>query len=65
MTRRHSWRQTAVLAALVAALAWTAMPSAARQAAPAPAQGWGVRFADTVMGIWPDPAAIDPAKNGW
>jgi rhamnogalacturonyl hydrolase YesR len=24
-----------------------------------------VRFADTVMGIWPDPAAIDPAKNGW
>ena len=25
----------------------------------------GVRFADTVMATWPDPATIDPAKNGW
>jgi unsaturated rhamnogalacturonyl hydrolase len=24
-----------------------------------------VRFADTVMATWPDPATIDPAKNGW
>ena len=30
-----------------------------------PAPGWGVRFADTVLATWPDPAAIDPPKNGW
>jgi unsaturated rhamnogalacturonyl hydrolase len=34
--------------------------------APMPATTtWGVRFADTVIATWPDPAAIDPAKNGW
>ena len=30
-----------------------------------PRTAWGVRFADTVLATWPDPAAIDPAKNGW
>jgi unsaturated rhamnogalacturonyl hydrolase len=35
------------------------------RAAATAAPGWGVRFADTVLATWPEPAAIDPAKNGW
>ena len=58
------WR-IVVLIVVALALAWTITPSAGRQVAPDPAPGWGVRFADTVIATWPDPAAIDPAKNGW
>ena len=58
------WR-IAILIVVALALAWTITPSAGRQIAPDPAPGWGVRFADTVLARWPDPAAIDPAKNGW
>jgi unsaturated rhamnogalacturonyl hydrolase len=59
-------RRRIVAAVVVAALAALA-PSApaGRQPPPASPAGWGVRFADTVMATWPDPAAIDPAKNGW
>jgi rhamnogalacturonyl hydrolase YesR len=49
---------------IVTALLTTAPPSEAQAPAGQPA-GWGVRFADTVMATWPDPATIDPAKNGW
>ena len=65
MTRTHARRRTALLLALAVALAWTVAPSAGRQAAQGAAPGWGVRFADTVLATWPDPASIDPAKNGW
>ena len=65
MTRTHARRRTAMLLVLAVALAWTVAPSAGRQAAQGPAPGWGVRFADTVLATWPDPASIDPAKNGW
>ena len=65
MTRMHAPRRTAMLLALAVALAWTVAPSAGRQAGQGPAPGWGVRFADTVLATWPDPASIDPAKNGW
>jgi rhamnogalacturonyl hydrolase YesR len=66
MLRARSHR--AATAALTAA-AWigTVLPVGASQS-PAPAAGptaWGVRFADTVMATWPDPARIDPAANGW
>jgi unsaturated rhamnogalacturonyl hydrolase len=32
---------------------------------PAAPTDWGTRFADLVLSRWPDPAAIDPARNGW
>ncbi|MFO7693379.1 MAG: glycoside hydrolase family 88 protein [Vicinamibacterales bacterium] len=64
---RHSYarRRTVALTVLALALAWAIAPSAGRPTAPDPVPGWGVRFADTVVATWPDPAAIDPAKNGW
>jgi rhamnogalacturonyl hydrolase YesR len=49
----------------VAALAWMSVQAAGRQPVAAHPPGWGVRFADAVIATWPDPAAIDPAKNGW
>lgn len=63
MTRILTRPRTAALIVVAAILAWTSSLSAA----PAPAQppDWGVKFADTVMALWPDPAAIDPANNGW
>ena len=64
MTLRIPNRHLVVVGLTVAALA-AAIPLAGRQPAAAPMQGWGARFADTVMATWPDPATIDPAKNGW
>jgi rhamnogalacturonyl hydrolase YesR len=58
------WRIT-VVTIVAAALAWTSIQSAGRQPAAARPPGWGLRFADTVIATWPDPATIDPAKNGW
>jgi len=58
------WRIT-VPTILAAALAWASLPSAGPRPAAAHQAGWGVRFADTVLATWPDPATIDPAKNGW
>ena len=58
------WRIT-VVTIVAAALAWTSIQSAGRQPAAAHSPGWGVRFADMVLATWPDPATIDPAKNGW
>jgi len=58
------WRNT-VIVVVAAALIATSVQIAGRQPAAAPQQGWGVRFADTVIATWPDPATIDPAKNGW
>lgn len=58
------WRLT-VVTLVAAALAWTSIQSAGHQPAAAPTPGWGVRFSDTILATWPDPAAIDPAKNGW
>ena len=65
MSRTRVVRHAPLLVLAAIALAWAAIPSAERQAAPAHPAGWGVRFADTVLATWPDPAAIDPAKNGW
>jgi rhamnogalacturonyl hydrolase YesR len=65
VTRTHAPRRTAILLALAVALAWIASPAASRRDARGPAPGWGVRFADTVLATWPDPASIDPAQNGW
>ena len=50
---------------VAAALACTAIGPAADQPRAGGPEGWGVRFADTVIATWPDPATIDPAKNGW
>lgn len=63
MTRTLSRPRTAALTAVAAILVWTSTLSAAPPLAPQP--GWGVKFADTVMALWPDPATIDPANNGW
>jgi len=72
---RSQWRWLGLVAVLVALVA-SSSPSA-RQSGPAEAAaqgpatmaaakaGWGVDFANTVIATWPDPAAIDPAKNGW
>jgi rhamnogalacturonyl hydrolase YesR len=49
----------------VATCAGVVVPSGGACAAETAAPGWGIRFADTVMATWPDPTAIDPAKNGW
>jgi rhamnogalacturonyl hydrolase YesR len=57
------WRIT-VVTIVAAVLAWTSISSAGHQPAAHP-PGWGVRLANTVMATWPDPAMIDPAKNGW
>ncbi len=65
MTRTDARRRTAALLVLAVALAWTLTPSSGHQAAKGSAPGWGVRFADTVLATWPDPAKIDPAQNGW
>lgn len=58
------WRTT-VVTIVAAALAWTSIHSAGQQPSAARSPGWGVRFADMVLATWPDPATIDPAKNGW
>ncbi len=58
-------RRRTAAAIVAAALAALALPAPAAHQPPASPPGWGVRFADTVMATWPDPAAIDPAKNGW
>jgi rhamnogalacturonyl hydrolase YesR len=58
------WRIT-VVTIVAAALAWTSTQSAGHQPAAAHSPGWGARFADMVLATWPDPATIDPAKNGW
>jgi unsaturated rhamnogalacturonyl hydrolase len=59
------WR-FGILIVVTAALAATAGTSSAGTQPGGPvAPGWGVRFADTVIATWPDPATIDPAKNGW
>jgi unsaturated rhamnogalacturonyl hydrolase len=65
VTSRFARWQLTVATIVVAALATASVPLGGRQPAAAPSPGWGVRFADTVMATWPDPAAIDPAKNGW
>jgi rhamnogalacturonyl hydrolase YesR len=55
-------------AAALAVVTWLGLaPPAAAGGQPAPpaAAPWGVRFADTVIATWPDPARIDPANNGW
>jgi rhamnogalacturonyl hydrolase YesR len=64
MSSRHVSLSAALLAAAFT-VGSLAAPFAARQAPPDRAPGWGVRFADTVLATWPDPAGIDPAKNGW
>jgi len=53
-----------VTAAIVIVLLVTLAVPAAGQS-PSPTSRWGVAFADLVLREWPDPAAIDPAKNGW
>jgi unsaturated rhamnogalacturonyl hydrolase len=58
------WRIT-VVTIVAAALAWTSIGLAGHQPQAVHPPGWGVRFADTVLATWPDPATIDPAKNGW
>ena len=35
------------------------------QADQAARSSWGVRFADLILTRWPDPATIDPNRNGW
>jgi unsaturated rhamnogalacturonyl hydrolase len=65
MTPRTARRRAAVLTLAALALVALAVHPVGQQPAPAKAPGWGVRFADTVLATWPDPAAIDPAKNGW
>jgi unsaturated rhamnogalacturonyl hydrolase len=64
MNRDRACRHSALMAALLLAVL-SAAPSARPQSASAPPSGWGVRFADTVIATWPDPATIDPAQNGW
>ena len=65
MTRSDARWRTTVVTIVAAALAWTSIQSAGRQAAPARSPGWGVQFADMVLATWPEPATIDPARNGW
>lgn len=56
-------RWFAVLLALVA----TAVAVDGSRSAPAraPASRLGTGFADLILADWPDPAALDPARNGW
>ena len=63
--RIHQWRAwllASAVAFVAAAVPGTGGPSASAPAAPA---SWGTRFADLILAQWPDPAAIDPARNGW
>lgn len=68
--RQGRW-PSAIAMLVVVALALAAVPAFARQARAAkrPAAvhptNWGVRFADAVIAEWPNPADIDPNKNGW
>jgi rhamnogalacturonyl hydrolase YesR len=65
VTPKYARRRFTVLTIAAAALAWTSIQPAGYQPAAAQQPGWGARFADTVLATWPDPATIDPAKNGW
>jgi unsaturated rhamnogalacturonyl hydrolase len=65
VTPKHARQRNTVATIVAAALAWTSIPSAGHQGGAVQPPGWGVRFADTVIARWPDPATIDPAKNGW
>jgi rhamnogalacturonyl hydrolase YesR len=65
VTPKHARQRNTLATIVAAAMAWTSIQSAGHQAGVAQPPGWGVRFADTVIATWPDPAAIDPAKNGW
>jgi len=47
------------------ALAGLTFPTRLRSAPAIPDRPWGARFADAVIAAWPDPATIDPNKNGW
>jgi unsaturated rhamnogalacturonyl hydrolase len=50
-----------VILGLSAAIGTRGLLSAAL---PAPSN-WGTRFADLILARWPDPSALDPARNGW
>ena len=64
--RRGQWRWCCAVAGAVAlATVVVSLSAGTHQAAPEPGNRWGVRFADTILATWPDPATIDPAKNGW
>ena len=65
MTQNDARWRIILVTVVAAALAWASIQLAAHQPAAVHPPGWGVRFADTVIATWPDPATIDPAKNGW
>ena len=65
MTPKHARQRNTLATIVAAAMAWTSIQSAGHQTGVVQPPVWGVRFADTVIATWPDPAAIDPAKNGW
>ena len=60
--RCRFWLLPGIVVLALSAVAGTrGLPASAQ---PAPAD-WGTRFADLILTRWPDPAALDPAGNGW
>jgi unsaturated rhamnogalacturonyl hydrolase len=65
VARADTRRRTVAGMVVVVALLFVSLRSQGRQAGVGKPQEWGPRFADTILATWPDPATIDPAKNGW
>jgi unsaturated rhamnogalacturonyl hydrolase len=65
VTRRWARWRNVVVTAVIIVLASTSLQAGRGQRPGGTRTNWGVRFADTVIATWPDPASIDPAKNGW
>jgi unsaturated rhamnogalacturonyl hydrolase len=60
--RCRFWFVPGIVVLALAAVAGTrGLPASARPVA----AGLGTRFADLILTRWPDPAALDPAGNGW
>jgi unsaturated rhamnogalacturonyl hydrolase len=61
----HRWRIWLLAGIFILGLSPAAGTHSQFWSAPPASTSWGTRFADLVLARWPDPSALDPARNGW